>query len=412
MYKTKLQELCHQNRWGLPRYSSMKDGPDHTPLFKASVLLNALSFHSSVSCKSSKDAQNQAAMRAFLHFTSPSPNKCSLSLGDFLTSAEPKLAAGGPEIRETSQSPEIHSKAPDVQCRYKSQLQNYARWKKINSPTYTSTREGPAHAPCFKATVTVDGRTFASSDFFKSRKEAEHAAANDDCSFYKSLLQELTQREDLSKPVYKTIKSGEPHMPTFSSTVEVEGEFFYGKTGRSKKEAEIKAAKVAYTCLIDRGQNRSIGFTWQNVEADGDVKPTLSSDLVITANSQNLEQNCQLVSFPEIKHAKDRKAEIVSADAKTSSDDYRLSPIKPFTDEMTGNQGGSLSSSPPMTHANCSAPSISDSSVGTRSYLLCNRVRVYPCVPDISFPKGITVLQISENRWVAVSLEFPNEQDN
>ncbi|KAK0605487.1 hypothetical protein LWI29_027364 [Acer saccharum] len=109
MYKTKLQELCHQNRWGLPRYSSMKDGHDHTPLFKASV-------HSSVSCKSAKDAQNQAAMRTFLHFTSPPPppppSKCSLSLGDFLTSAEPKLAAGGPEIRETFQSPEIHSKAP------------------------------------------------------------------------------------------------------------------------------------------------------------------------------------------------------------------------------------------------------------------------------------------------------------
>ncbi|KAK0601844.1 hypothetical protein LWI29_028002 [Acer saccharum] len=62
-------------------------------------------------------------------------------------------------------------------------------------------------------------------------------------------------------------------------------------------------------------------------------------------------------------------------------------------------QGGSLSS-PPMTHADCSAPSISDSSVGrptgTRSYLLYNRIRVYPCVPDISFPNGITVLQISK----------------
>ncbi|KAK3205518.1 hypothetical protein Dsin_019564 [Dipteronia sinensis] len=441
MYKTKLQELCHQNRWGLPRYSSMKDGPDHTPLFKASVSLNALCFHSSVSCKSSKDAQNQAAMRAFLHFTSPPPLPSSSTedplplpqtsqsndllpltpnnSGDFMTSAEPELATGGPEIRETSQGPEIHSKAPDVQCRYKSQLQNYARWKKINSPTYTSTREGPAHAPCFKATVTVDGSTFARPDFFKSRKEAEHAAAivalmslpfdafqEDECGFYKSLLQELTQREDLSKPVYKTIKSGEPHMPTFSSTVEVEGELFYGKTGRTKKEAEIKAAKVAYTCLIERGQNRSIGFTSRIVEADGDVKPTLSSELVVTANSQNLEQNCQLVSFPDIKHAEDGKAEIVSADAKTNFDDYCLSPV------MTGNQGASLSS-PPMTHADCSAPSISDSSVGraagTRSYLLCNRVRVYPVVPDISFPKGITVLQISENRWVAVSLEFPND---
>ncbi|KAK2639370.1 hypothetical protein Ddye_027165 [Dipteronia dyeriana] len=74
-------------------------------------------------------------------------------------------------------------------------------------------------------------------------------------------------------------------------------------------------------------------------------------------------------------------------------------------------QGGSLSS-PSMTHAACSFPSISDfcvgrltgtrsySSVGrltrTRSYLLYKIIRVYPCVPDISFPKGITVLQISK----------------
>ncbi|KAK3184525.1 hypothetical protein Dsin_031811 [Dipteronia sinensis] len=107
-------------------------------------------------------------------------------------------------------------------------------------------------------------------------------------------------------------------------------------------------------------------------------------------------------------------AEIVSAMPKTSSDDYFLSPVKPFTDEMTGNQdtvtschmpasvqGGSLSS-PPMTHVDCSAPSISDSSIGmptgARSYLLRDRVRVwvYRCVQDISYPKGITVLQISE----------------
>ncbi|KAL5765351.1 hypothetical protein ACOSP7_015968 [Xanthoceras sorbifolium] len=410
MYKTKLQELCHQKRWGLPRYSCMKDGPDHSPLFKASVSLNTLSFHSSVSCKSTKQAQNEAAMLAFLHFTSPPP-------GDFMTSSEP--TAGEPKNGETSQGPEIHSKAPDVQCRYKSQLQSYARCKNIDSPSYTSIREGPAHAPCFKATVTVDGGTFESPDFFKSRKAAEHAAANvalmslslsgfqeDDSGFYKSILQELTQREDLSKPVYKTIKSGAPHMPTFFSTVELEGEVFYGKAGRYKKEAEIKAAKVAYTSLIERVQNQSTGFTSQIIEADGDVKSTLSSELAITGNSQSLEQNRKkLVSSPDIKHTESSKSEIVSAKAKTSSDDTVPSCHMPASF-----QGGS------MTDADVSAPLISDTSVGrdtgTRSYLLCNRVRVYPCLPDISFPKGITVLQISENRWVAVSLAFPNEEDN
>ncbi|KAK1567784.1 hypothetical protein Q3G72_016606 [Acer saccharum] len=201
------------------------------------------------------------------------------------------------------------------------------------------------------------------------------------------------------------MKSGEPHRPTFSSTMEVEGELFYGKSGRSKKVAEIKAAKVAYTSLIEQSEH------WvhsADCRGRGDVKPTHSSELVITVNSQNLEQNYQLVSFSDIKHAEDSKAEIVSAVPKTSSDDYCLSPVKPITDEMTGNQdtvaschmpasvqGGSLSS-PPMTHVDCSDLSISDSSVGrptgARSYLLCNRVwvRVYRCVQDISYPKGIT----------------------
>lgn len=76
-----------------------------------------------------------------------------------------------------------------------------------------------------------------------------------------------------------------------------------------------------------------------------------------------------------------------------------------------------LSSSLPMTELDVSALSISDSmaakrATGTSSYLLCNRVRVYTRIPDIAFPKGITLMPISEDKWVAVSLEFPNEEGN
>lgn len=75
------------------------------------------------------------------------------------------------------------------------------------------------------------------------------------------------------------------------------------------------------------------------------------------------------------------------------------------------------SSSHPMTELDVSALSISDSkaakkATGTSSYLLCNRVRVYTRIPDIAFPKGVTVMPISEDKWVAVSLEFPNEEGN
>lgn len=46
------------------------------------------------------------------------------------------------------------------------------------------------------------------------------------------------------------------------------------------------------------------------------------------------------------------------------------------------------------------------------SYLLCNKVTVYRQFPNYPFPKDITVLPISDDKWVAVSLEFPNEEKN
>jgi len=53
-------------------------------------------------------------------------------------------------------------------------------------------------------------------------------------------------------PIYKTINSGAPHMPIFVASVEIEGEIFYGKAGKSKKEGEMQAAKTAYLALKER----------------------------------------------------------------------------------------------------------------------------------------------------------------
>ena len=41
-------------------------------------------------------------------------------------------------------------------------------------------------------------------------------------------------------------------MPMFFSTVEVKGHIFRGKIGKSKKQAELNAAKVAYSFLNER----------------------------------------------------------------------------------------------------------------------------------------------------------------
>ena len=53
-------------------------------------------------------------------------------------------------------------------------------------------------------------------------------------------------------PVYKTTNSGLPHKPLFSSFVELEGEVFRGEVAKSKKLAELEAARVAYVALKER----------------------------------------------------------------------------------------------------------------------------------------------------------------
>ena len=69
MYKTKLQELCQQKKWALPKYSYVKEGPDHNPSFKASAVVKGVTFDTEIASNSSKDAQNDAARLAVHHFT-------------------------------------------------------------------------------------------------------------------------------------------------------------------------------------------------------------------------------------------------------------------------------------------------------------------------------------------------------
>ncbi|KAF8006888.1 hypothetical protein BT93_K1015 [Corymbia citriodora subsp. variegata] len=69
MYKSKLQKLCQQRSWSLPEYSSVKDGPDHMPRFTGTVFVNGHPFHTPNACRSSKEAQKEAAKLAYDHFS-------------------------------------------------------------------------------------------------------------------------------------------------------------------------------------------------------------------------------------------------------------------------------------------------------------------------------------------------------
>ncbi|KAL0390715.1 UNVERIFIED_CONTAM: Double-stranded RNA-binding protein 4 [Sesamum calycinum] len=311
MYKSKLQELCHKQKWALPKYTCVRDGKDHCPLFKASVVVSGTTFHTPAACKSSKQAHNDAAQVAFLHFTS------------------------------------------DFQDEFKTKLQMYTRRKNLDLPVYHSEKEGVS----FRATVCIGEDRFQSQELHETVAEAEDAAAQvallslstdafhqNDQRSYKILLRELTDNEGFFLPTYTTIRAGE----TFTSTVELEGEAFQGAAAKSKNLAELHAAKVAYTVFMER-----------KLFQPGYFSPR--------ASVNNIH-----------KHAPPLASVVVSD---------------------------------PEENPRPQSPSNFTSTTDDSYYLLCNRVKIFTCIPNTALPKGTVVLPISENRWTTVSLEFPREKD-
>ncbi|URD77944.1 Chorismate synthase [Musa troglodytarum] len=110
---------------------------------------------------------------------------------------------------------------------YKNQLQELAQRSCFNLPSYTCIREGPDHAPRFKAAVNFNGEVFESPSFCTTLRQAEHSAAEvaltalshrgpshslaarilDETGVYKNLLQEISQRVGAPLPSYTSVRS-------------------------------------------------------------------------------------------------------------------------------------------------------------------------------------------------------------
>ncbi len=67
---------------------------------------------------------------------------------------------------------------------------------------------------------------------------------------YKSILQEYTQQDHRALPKYHLVEeSGPPHDKTFRIVVTLNGKVLAEETGKSKKEAEQRAAREAFLCI-------------------------------------------------------------------------------------------------------------------------------------------------------------------
>lgn len=72
----------------------------------------------------------------------------------------------------------------------------------------------------------------------------------------KTALQELTSDLNLSTPEYEITESGPDHDKSFIATVNIGSEKFPSGDGKSKREAEQAAAKLAYDLLSSRSKKK------------------------------------------------------------------------------------------------------------------------------------------------------------
>ena len=102
------------------------------------------------------------------------------------------------------------------------------------------------------AAIYLDGGADAAKTVIISllKDEIEKVIKFEDYRDFKTLLQEITQKDNGKSPVYDLVKEeGPDHDKTFTVTVSLDGKVLASGVGHSKKEAEKHAAKTAVNIL-------------------------------------------------------------------------------------------------------------------------------------------------------------------
>ncbi|KAL4616497.1 hypothetical protein ACB092_07G203200 [Castanea dentata] len=224
----------------------------------------------------------------------------------------------------------------------------------------------------------------------------------DNSSRYKNLLQELVQKEGFSLPAYDTNRSGEEREAIFVSTVEIR-EVFKGHEATTKRQAEMNAAKIAYTSLKERksGQGPLIVSPAHKGKETSEIS---SSNLQpnVTADLQQLvgaTMNLNLCTIAERQAGEDRGPDTIITCNRGSSVDasYGYAPDTLFSTPCKSENGLSSHSSTNL---------VMDSSLVPPAETIissCKRIFVRPRLPNMTIPKGYTILPKSDDKWVVFS---------
>ncbi|CAI9266416.1 unnamed protein product [Lactuca saligna] len=175
---------------------------------------------------------------------------------------------------------------------FKSRLQEYAQKAGLTTPIYHTIKEGPSHQPLFRSSVVLNDESYYSLTGFLNRKAAEQSAAEvalieiaksgatdksvshpvHETGLCKNLLQEYAQKMNYAIPSYICTKDEKKGRESpFYCTVDIGGIKYIGTAAKTKKEAELKAAKIALLAIKMSGPESN----WQSDPVDTDTDTTL-----------------------------------------------------------------------------------------------------------------------------------------
>ncbi|XP_073224650.1 double-stranded RNA-binding protein 1-like [Cicer arietinum] len=217
---------------------------------------------------------------------------------------------------------------------FKSRVQEYAQKAGLPTPVYETIKEGPSHEPSFRSTVIVNDVRYDSLPGFFNRKAAEQSAAEvalvelaksgevnqsvtlpvHETGLCKNLLQEYAQKMNYAMPTYHCKKDETPGRTTlFSCTVDIGGILYIGGMTKTKKEAEIKAARTALLAIQTNASQAS-----QNQFGYLTVIPSRkrATDSVAVVDEASKPKKARFKrKFPKRKPSRDKKRHILTDNA-------------------------------------------------------------------------------------------------
>eukprot|EP00253_Pinus_taeda_P010919 PITA_10919 len=197
---------------------------------------------------------------------------------------------------------DIHFKVKETKP-LKNLLSQFAVKRKIPLPIYQFKKEGMAHCPTFTATVAINGESYTGAPGNNKKAAARNAAyeairsiRTQDCNSFphieldgdlhklgldihfketqkllKNLLSQFAVKRKIPLPIYQFKKEGMAHCPTFTATVEINGESYTGAPGNNKKAAARNAAYEAIRSIRTQDCN-----SFPQIELDDSKQDSVS----------------------------------------------------------------------------------------------------------------------------------------